>query len=201
MMTRTARARSPEAAVNDADLRELHEQKKRAFDRHPSLGKTSAQAKVCLRGGFACEVRRPGGVTRVDLPFEEGGTASAPAPGDLMRASIGACLAMGYRAWAARFGVELRSVEVDVTCEFDVRGQLGVASDVPVGWERLLLEVRIVSDAPPSALRRVVEHADRLSPMLANLSPAVRRIQTLTLEPSTPTFDTSSPSNPSKESP
>jgi uncharacterized OsmC-like protein len=200
-MTRTTAARLARGAVNDADLRELHEQKKRAFYRHPSLGKASAQAKVCLRGGFACEVRRPGGVTLVDLPVEEGGTDSGPAPGDLMRASIGACLAMGYRAWAARLGVELRSVEVDVTCEFDVRGQLDVASDVPVGWERLLLEVRIVSDAPAAELRRVVEHADRLSPMLANLSPAVRRVQTLTFEPSTQPIDTSSPSNTSKESP
>src|SRR5688500_1455227 len=98
MMTRPTAARLPEGAVSDAELRELHEQKKRAFQRHPSLGKASAQAKVCLRGGFACEVRRPGGVTRVDLPLDEGGADSAPAPGDLMRASIGACLAMGYRA-------------------------------------------------------------------------------------------------------
>ena len=152
-----------------------------AGGRHPSLGKASTQAYARLLGGFACEVRGGGRVARVDLPVSEGGTDSAPTPGDLMRASIGSCLAMGYRLWAARLGVDLRAVEVDVTCEFDVRGQLGVTGDVPVGWERIVLEVRIVSAAPPADVRRVVEHADHLSPMLANLSPAIQRVQTLSI--------------------
>jgi uncharacterized OsmC-like protein len=100
-----------------------------------------------------------------------------------MRASLGACMAMSYRSWAARLGVDLRAVEVDVTCEFDARGQLGIAEDVAIGWERLLLEVRIVSAAPPSDVRRVVEVADRLSPMLANLSPDIARAHALTISP------------------
>jgi putative redox protein len=163
------------------ELRQLYEQQARVLKRHPSLGKASVQASVKLVATTACEARRRGHVTRVDLPFEEGGTDSGPTPGDLMRASLGACMAMSYRNWAARLGVDLRSVEVDVTCEFDARGQLGISDDVPVGWERLLLEVRIVSAAPPSDVRRVVEVADRLSPMLANLSPGIARAHALTI--------------------
>jgi putative redox protein len=196
-MTGTHPTRHAGVAVSDADLRELHAQKLRALGRHPSLGKTSTQANVRLLAGFACEVRGGSRVTHVDLPVSEGGADSAPTPGDLMRASIGACLAMGYRAWAARLGVHFRSVEVDVTCEYDVRGQLGVTRDVPAGWERLVLEVRIVSDAPPADVRRVVEHADHLSPMLANLSPALQRVRTLSIQ----RFDTSSPSHLMKDSP
>jgi uncharacterized OsmC-like protein len=138
---------------------------------------------VKLVASAACEVRRAERVTRVDLPVDEGGTDSGPTPGDLMRASLGACMAMSYRSWAARLGVDLRAVEVDVTCEFDARGQLGIAEDVAIGWERLLLEVRIVSAAPPSDVRRVVEVADRLSPMLANLSPDIARAHALTISP------------------
>ncbi len=167
--------------MTDSLLRDLFEQKTRALRGHPWLGKASIKASAELVGDLACDVRRGGRVIRADLPAEEGGADTAPTPGDLMRAAIGACLTMGYRSWAARLGVDLLAVEVDVTCEFDVRGQLGLAEDVPPGWQRLLFEVRLVSNAPVADVRRVVEHADRLSPMLQNLSPAIERVQTLTI--------------------
>jgi uncharacterized OsmC-like protein len=170
--------------MSAAVLRELFEQKTRALSLHPSLGKLSVQAYVKLVGELACEARRGDRVTRVDMPFEQGGTDSAPTPGDLMRVSLGACMAVGYRTWAARLGVPLENVEVDVTCEFDVRGQLGLDDGVPAGWQRLLFEVRITSDAPREDVERVVEQADRLSPMLSNLSPAIARVHALVLAPS-----------------
>jgi putative redox protein len=162
-------------------LKHLYDEHARVLRRHPSLGKASIHASIKLVGPLACESRRGGRVTHVDLPVDEGGTDCAPTPGDLMRASIGACMAMSYRQWGARLGVDIRSVEVDVTCEIDARGQLGIADDVSVGWERLLLEVRIVTTAPAADVRRVVETADRLSPMLSNLSPAIARAHALTI--------------------
>jgi hypothetical protein len=98
-----------------------------------------------------------------------------------MRASIGACLALGYQDWAARLGVPIDGVEVELACDYDVRGQLGLADDVAVGWQRLRIEVTIASAAPVADVRRVVEVADRLSPMLANISPAVERASRLTI--------------------
>jgi uncharacterized OsmC-like protein len=180
-------------AMSALELRQLYEQRARVLERHPSLGKASVHTSVKVVGAVACEARRADRITRVDLPLDEGGTDTGPTPGDLMRASIGACMAIGYRSWAARLGVDLRSVEVEVTCEFDARGQLGIADDVAVGWECLFLEVRIVSAAPPSDVRRVIEVADRLSPMLANLSPDIARAHALTIskpqEKTTPTKD------------
>jgi putative redox protein len=167
--------------MSDLDLRQLYEQRARVLRRHPSLGKTSVHASVKLVAPLACESRGAERVTRVDLPVDEGGSGSGPTPGDLMRASLGACMAMSYRLWAARLDVDVRAVEVDVTCEFDARGQLGIADDVAVGWQRLLFEIRIVTAGPAAEVRRVVELADRSSPMLANLSPAIERIHALTI--------------------
>jgi hypothetical protein len=56
---------------------------------------------------------------------------------------------------------------------------MGLADDVAVGWERILIEVVITSAAPAEQIRRVVETADRLSPMLANLSPGIERVHHL----------------------
>jgi len=179
-----------------ADLRTIYEQQTRVLRRHPTLGRVSAQANVRLVAELACEARRANRVTRVDLPADEGGRDSAPTPGDLIRAGLGACLAMGYRIWAARLDVDLQAAEVNVTCELDVRGQLGIADDVPIGWQRLLFDARVTSNAAATDVRNVVECANRLSPMLANLSPAIERVHTLTIlrpEPTLSTLDKETP--------
>lgn len=168
--------------MTTSHLRALYEQKRVALRRHPSLARSTVHAHVRLGSGLSCEVRHGERVTLADLPGSEGGGGSAGGPGDLMRASLGACLAMSYRAWGARLGIELAAVEVSITVEFDARGQLGLADDVAIGWQRLLFDVCVVSEAPAAEVRRLVEHADRLSPMLANLSPAIERVHTLSVQ-------------------
>ena len=118
-----------------------------------------------------------------DLPVAEGGTGIAPHPGQLMRASIGACLAMGYRVWAARLEVPIDRVVVEVACELDVRGQMGLSDQVPVGWRRIQVDVTITSPAPPARVQALVAHANRLSPMLANLSRDIQQLHHLTVIP------------------
>ena len=168
--------------MSTSQLRALYEQRRVALQRHPSLARSTVQAHARLTIGLRCEVRHGERITHVDLPEGQGGTATAAGPGDLLRASLGACLAMGYRAWGALLGLELADVEVDVTVEFDARGQLGLADDVAIGWQRLLVDVRIASDAPAAEIYRLVEHANRLSPMLANLSPAIVRVHSLSIQ-------------------
>jgi len=164
--------------VSAAGLKDLYERKRRAMLRRPSFGRTAAAARVRLGETMLCEVEEGDWRTRVDQTPEEGGTGSAPHAGQMMRASIVACLAMGYRMWGARLGVEIDDVEVDVLCELDARGQLGIEG-VPVGWQRIVVDVCIGSRAPEADVRRVVATADRFSPMLANLSPTIELVQHL----------------------
>ena len=149
--------------------------------RRPAFARSSGEARVHLRDGMACDVDLDDRALRVDLSASEGGTGTGPHPGQLMRASLGACMAIGYRLWGARLEIPIEAVEVDVGCDYDARGQMGVAGDVAIGWERLRFVVTIVSPAPEAEVRRVVETADRLSPMLANISSAVCRSHHLTV--------------------
>jgi uncharacterized OsmC-like protein len=169
-------------AMTPAELKELYTRQTAAMTRRPGFAKGSGEARVRLGAGMACDVELGERVLRVDLSASEGGSASGPAPGHLMRASLGACLAIGYRLWGARLDVPIDSVTVDVGCDYDARGQLGLCSDVAIGWERLRFTVTVVSSAKEADVRRVVETADRLSPMLANLSPAVACTTHLTIE-------------------
>jgi uncharacterized OsmC-like protein len=164
--------------VTAAGLKDLYERKRRAMLKRPAFGRTTGQARVRLHDGFRCDVEEGTWRTRIDQSMDGGGQETAPHPAQMMRAALVACLAMGYRSWGARLDVSIDDIEVDVTCETDVRGQMGIA-DVPVGWQQIVVDVCIASTAPEADVRRVVETADRLSPLLGNLSPAIQRVHHL----------------------
>jgi uncharacterized OsmC-like protein len=160
---------SPEA------IKALFDRKAEAARTDPESARHSASARVHTAYGLACDVEHEDRRMRVDLPASEGGGATGPHPGQLMRSSLGACLAMGYRIWAARLGVAIDDVSLEIACEYDARGQLGVDAAVPVGWKRVRFDVTIHSAAPEADVRHVVETTQRLSPMLALLSSEVVR--------------------------
>jgi hypothetical protein len=100
-----------------------------------------------------------------------------------MRAALGAGLAQGYKIWGARLGVAITRIELAVRCQVDVRGRLGIQRGVAVGWESVDVDVTVTVTSPAgeAEVRHVVETANRLSPMLANLSPDVRQRHRLTV--------------------
>lgn len=171
----------PHRALNAVALNELHDRRARAITRRPTLARATGQSCVHLAGGFICDVHHDEVMTVVDQPASEGGAGTSADPEQLLRASLGAALAMGYRLWGARLGVPIDAADLEVTCEYDLRGRMGLDQATPVGWQRLHVHVAIVSDAPLAEVRQVVEAADRLNPILANLSPAVQRIHRLTV--------------------
>jgi uncharacterized OsmC-like protein len=134
-----------------------------------------------LSEGLACRVDHADRSEVVDLPAVDGGNGAGPQPDDLIRAGLGAALAQGYRLWAARLDVPISDIELEIVCEFDVRGQLGISDDVAVGWQRLHVAVTVVSTAPEGEVRRVIDTANRRSSVLANLSASVEQIHRLTV--------------------
>ncbi len=126
--------------------------------------------------GLSCDVQHEDRTLRVDLPRAEGGGATGPHPGQLLRASVGACLVMACTQWAKRLDVAIDDVQLDIACSYDERGQLGIDDSVPVGWQRIELDLAITSTAPAADIERVVDTARRLSPMLQNLSPAIEQV-------------------------
>ena len=130
-----------------------------------------------LAYGLACDIEHEDRSMRADLPAREGGSATGPNPGQLMRASLCASLLMGYRIWAGRLGVALDAARVEITCEFDAppdQAERAAASATPV-WSRFRFDVTLVGPAPELELLRVAEAAHRHSAMLALLSDTVER--------------------------
>jgi uncharacterized OsmC-like protein len=164
-------AKSPSAV----ELKALFERKAALLRTQPQSALVQDRARVRLAYGLACEVEHDDRRMRVDAKPDDGGGATGPQPAQLMRASLGACLLMGYRIWAARLEVALDDASLEITCDSDARAELGMDPSAALGWTRLRLDVTLYSDAPAAELQRVIDAAHRTSPMLALLSPAIAR--------------------------
>ncbi len=82
-----------------------------------------------------------------------GGDHDYPNPGDLLSAALAACLDSTLRMLADHLEVPLRSLEVDVEAECDVRGCLLVERSVPVGFQRMHCSVRLQPEGRVGAER------------------------------------------------
>ncbi|NIV03707.1 MAG: OsmC family peroxiredoxin, partial [Calditrichae bacterium] len=58
---------------------------------------------------------------------KHGGNNQGPNPGIFGRAALGSCLAIGYMRWAAKLGVPISKIDIEVQTDYDARGEYGVA--------------------------------------------------------------------------
>ena len=145
-------------------LRSILERNAKALSLRPSLGQGTAKTRVRLKPGLECEIEEGAWKLTAGMGEKSGGTNAGPNPGILGRGALGSCLAIGYAMWAARLGVPIESLEVEVEADYDGRGELGVSDDVPPGYTQVRYRVTVTSPAPEEAVRRMIDTADKYSP-------------------------------------
>jgi uncharacterized OsmC-like protein len=118
---------------------------------------------VRLRPGLACEVEDGPHRFTVGMSGKYGGTDAGPNPGVFGRGAVGSCLAIGYAMWAARLGVPVDALEVEVQADYDVRGELAVDDGVPPGYLAMRYVVSVTSPASEAEVLRLLDTADRYS--------------------------------------
>ena len=145
-------------------IRGMLERNVKAISLRPSLGQGTATTRVHLKPGLECDIED--GLWRLTAGMSEksGGTNAGPTPGVLGRGALGACLAVGYAMWAARLGVPIAALNIEVQADYDGRGELGIADDVPPGYLQVRYRVHVSSPAPEKDVRRVIDLADKYSP-------------------------------------
>ena len=129
----------------------------------PARGHLTCATRARLVDGLRCEVEEGPWKLAADMPAKVGGDESAPTPGVLGRGALASCLTIGIAAWAARLGVPLDALEVEVQADFDARGELGIG-DVPPGYSEVRYVVSIESPASRERLEELLRLAERHSP-------------------------------------
>jgi len=135
----------------------------------PSFGQGTSVTRVTLRPGLSAEVEEGPWKFNVGMTSKYGGHDDAPNPGVYGRAALGSCLAIGYSMWAARMGVPITSLSVEVQAVYDVRGELGASDDVRPGYERMHCVVSVETTASEDTVQKWLEKAERHSSWLDDL--------------------------------
>lgn len=161
-------------------IRSALERNVKAVSLRPSVGQGTAVTKVKWREGLTCDVEEGPWKLVVGMTEKYGGSNAGPNPGVYGRTAFGSCLAIGYMMWAARLGVPVRALDVEVQADYDVRGELGVEESVRPGYSAMRYIVTIDSDAPEDEVLRLLDTAERYSSYLddfANPVPVAREVR------------------------
>lgn len=138
----------------------------------PDRGHLTVNTTARIVDGLRCEVQEGDWKLSTDLPVKAGGENTAPTPGMLGRGALASCLAIGITMWAARLGVPLDAIEVDVECHFDARSELGANDDLHAGYKAIRYRITIDSPASAEAVDALLRKAERHSPYLDIFSSA-----------------------------
>src|SRR6516162_6080673 len=126
------------------DLRTLQKPLKEQYRKAPDTSRITLRAK----GGqtdvpVTCSVDLGRAIYQAEAHKGVGGAGTGACSGDLLLGALAACAQITCQMVAAAMGIPTERVEVTVEGDLDLRGTLGIAKDVAVGFEsiRLYLDV------------------------------------------------------------
>ncbi len=146
----------------------------------PESGRLTWRSRVVWDGGFGLDVRTreieqlgevlPRRFTlRGDHPPELLGNNTGPTAIELLLGALGSCMAGTFAAQATARGVEIDSLEVDVTGDIDLNGFFGLKPVHP-GVSDVRLTFRVRSDEDPAVLEEILEAARTHSPVFDSVA-------------------------------
>ncbi|MEV1292402.1 OsmC family protein [Pseudonocardia sp. NPDC049635] len=116
--------------------------------------------------GVRSEIRIGNHEVVVDEPPALGGENAAPNPVEFALASLLSCQVVTYRFYAAKLGIPVDDIQVDVEGDLDVRGFFGLDDDVRPGFGAVRLVVDLKGPASEEDYQRLRETVDAHCPVL-----------------------------------
>jgi uncharacterized OsmC-like protein len=116
--------------------------------------------------GVRAEIRIGRHTVVVDEPPALGGVGEAPNPVENALAGLLSCQVVTYRFWAAKLGIPLDDIAVDVEGDLDVRGFFGLDEAVRPGFGEVRVNVTLSGPAEPERYRELAAAVDAHCPVL-----------------------------------
>jgi len=153
------------------DLKSVQKPLKQQYRDDPSASQITLKA----RGGqtetpIACSVAIGRAIYNAEAHSGVGGAGTAACSGDLLLGALSACAQITCQMVAAAMGIPTAGIEVTVEGDLDLRGTLGIAKDVPVGFQRIRLRFDISApQATPEQLRGLREKTEQYCVVMQTL--------------------------------
>jgi uncharacterized OsmC-like protein len=137
------------------DLRSVQRPLKDQYRRDPTSSRITLSAHSSQTDTpLSCSLEVGRAIHQAQAHSGVGGPGTAACSGDLLLGALAACAQITCQMVATAMGIPTRQIGVTVEGDLDLRGILGIAKDVPVGFETI--RVQFAVDAPDAT-------ADQLS--------------------------------------
>jgi uncharacterized OsmC-like protein len=134
------------------DLRAVQAPIKERYRSEPAAALITLRAEGRIGDHVSCSIQTGQALVEAGLHPATGGTGALACSGDMLLEALAACAGVTLAAVATAIGVELRGGTVSAEGDLDFRGTLGVAKEVPVGFQRIRLKFRLDTDASAEQL-------------------------------------------------
>lgn len=120
---------------------------------------TRSSVKNCFLGGKEYTEREQALITDNDQPYFLAGSNIAPNPVEHLLSALDACLNVTLVFHASVQGINLESVETHAEGDMDARGFFGISNEVPKGYERIRVTMKVKSDADEETLTQLAMYS------------------------------------------
>ena len=147
--------------MNRDELRAVQTPLKERYRSEPDAGLITLRAEGRIGDGITCSVQTGKALVEAGLHPATGGTGMFACSGDMLLEALAACAGVTMAAVATSIGVHLRGGIVRTEGDLDFRGTLGVAKEVPVGFQRIRLNFELDTDVSAEQLSTLCRLTER----------------------------------------
>jgi uncharacterized OsmC-like protein len=154
------------------DLRALQRPLKDQYRADPTSSRITLEARGSQTDApIACSVDIGRAIYEAQAHAGVGGAGSGACSGDLLLGALAACAQITCQMVATAMGIPTGRIEVIVAGDLDLRGTLGIARDVPVGFETIRTRFEIdAPDATPEQLAALHEKTEQYCVVMQTLT-------------------------------
>src|SRR3989442_15848384 len=145
------------------DLRSVQRPLKEEYRDNPERSRITLRAKGSETASpLTCSVDIGRAIYNAEAHTGVGGTGASACSGDLLLGALAACAQITCQMVAAAMGIPPRNIEVTVEGDLDLRGTLGIAKDVSVGFASIRLHFDVAAaEATSEQLRGLREKTEQ----------------------------------------
>jgi uncharacterized OsmC-like protein len=153
------------------DIRSLQKPLKDQYRSNPAASRITIRAKGSQTDvPVTCSVDIGRAIYQAEAHQGVGGAGAGACSGDLLLGALAACAQITCQMVAAAMAIPTERIEVTAEGDMDLRGTLGIAKDVPVGFENIRLAVEVIAPAAtPEQLKALREKTEQYCVVMQTL--------------------------------
>lgn len=147
--------------MNSEDFRSLQAPLKDRYRATPDAALFTLRAQGRTGEGVSCKIETGKGLAIAGLHPASGGNGLSLCSGDMLLEALVGCAGVTLNAVATALGIELRDAFLQAEGDLDFRGTLGVSKEVPVGFQKIRLQITLDTDASDEQLATLLRLTER----------------------------------------